>query len=129
MDTVPCLAVDDGVVLAGIAPTLVDHLTDVGAVVQHPVEVLLVDPVAAWRAEAAPADLAGPQRAGANLDEAGEYPAHMCRGGFVNQQLPALDALAVRRHPAHPHALPPTGGALVADALGSHLALELRERE
>ena len=32
---------------------LVDRLADVGAVVQHPVEVLLVDPVAAGRADAA----------------------------------------------------------------------------
>ena len=47
VDLVPGLAVDDRVVLAGIAVALVDRLAEVGAVVQHPVEVLLVDPVAA----------------------------------------------------------------------------------
>ena len=53
MDTVPCLAVDDRVVLAGVAFALVDRLADIGAIVQHAVEVLLVDAVAARRADAA----------------------------------------------------------------------------
>jgi hypothetical protein len=77
VDLVPRLAVDDRVVLAGIAVALVDRLADVGAVVEHPVEVLLVDPVAARRADAARADLARQFRAGADLEEAGEDPAHM----------------------------------------------------
>jgi hypothetical protein len=81
VDPVPRLAVDDGVVLAGIALALVDRLADVGAVVQHPVEVLLVDPVAARRADAALCHLARQFRARADLEEAGEDPADVI-GGF-----------------------------------------------
>ncbi len=46
MDLVPDRAVDDAVMLAGIAVALVHRLTNVGAVVQQPVQVFLVDPVA-----------------------------------------------------------------------------------
>ncbi len=75
------------------------------------------------------ADLARQFRAGPDLEEAGEDPADM-RGGFlVDHQLAVLDAVAVGRHPAHPHALLPAGGDLVADALGRHLALELGEAD
>ena len=48
---------------------------------------------------------------------------------LVDHQLPVLDAVAVGRHPAHPHALLAAGGDLVADALGRHLPLELGERQ
>ena len=73
------------------------------------------------------ADLSRQFRAGPDLEEAGENPAQM-RGGFViDHQLPVLDAVAVGRHPAHPHALLSAGGDLVADALGRDLALELGE--
>ena len=73
------------------------------------------------------ADLARQFRARPDLEEAGEDPAHMLGGFVVDHQLPVLDAVAVGRHPAHPHALLPAGGDLVADALGRHLALELGE--
>ena len=48
-------------------------------------------------------------------------------GFFVDHQFPIPDAIAVGRHPAHPHALPARGSDLVADALGCDLALELGE--
>ena len=91
MDAVPRLAVDDRVVLAGIAVALVHRLADVGAVVQHPVEVLLVDPVAARRADAPLADLPRQFRARPDLEEAGEDPAHMLGAFLVDYQLPVLD--------------------------------------
>ncbi|MEI2707375.1 MAG: hypothetical protein V9E89_19545 [Ilumatobacteraceae bacterium] len=91
--------------------------------------VLLVDPVAALRPEAALRDIAGQLRARTDLEEPGEDPADM-RGGFlIDDQLAVLDAVAVGRHPAHPHALSPASGDLVADAFRCHLALELGERE
>src|SRR5690606_33274803 len=118
VDLVPNLAVDDGVMLAGVALALVHRLADVRAVVQHPVEVLLVDPVSARRADAACANLSRQFRAGPDLEEAREDPMHMRSGYLVDHQLPVLDAIAEGRHPAHPHALLPTGGDLVADAFG-----------
>jgi hypothetical protein len=75
------------------------------------------------------ADLPRQFRARADLEEAGEDPADMLGALVVDHQLPVLDAVAVGRHPAHPHALLAAGGDLVADALGRHLALELGERE
>ena len=80
MDTVPNLAVDDRVVFAGIAVALVDRLAKVCPVRKYPVEVLLVDPVAARRPDAARADL--PRQFGArpDLEEALEDPADMCGG-------------------------------------------------
>ena len=42
---------DDGGVFAGVTLALVHRLADVGTVVQHPMEVFLVDPVAARRAD------------------------------------------------------------------------------
>ncbi len=127
VNLVPCFTVDDGVMLAGIALPLVDRLADVGAVRQHPVEVLLVDPVAAWGADAAVADLARQFCGRADLQEPGEDPAHMIGDLIDYHQLPVLDPVSVGRNPAHPHAFAPRGGDLVADALGRHLALELGE--
>ena len=72
MDAVPCLAVDDGVVLAGVAFALVDRLADLGAIVQHPVEILLVDPVVARGSDAALRHLPRQFRARSDLEEAGE---------------------------------------------------------
>ncbi len=112
MHPVPRLAVDDGVVLAGVALALVHRLAEVGAVVQHPVEVFLVDPVTARRADAALCHLARQFRPRANLEEAGEDPADVIGGFFVDDQLPALDAVAIGRHPTHPHALLPAGCTL-----------------
>jgi hypothetical protein len=73
--------------------------------------------------------LAGQYRAGPDLEEPSEDPADFRRALVVDNQLPILDAVAVGRDPAHPHAFPATGGDLVADALSRHLALELSERE
>ena len=129
VDAVPRFAVDDGVVLSGIALALVDRLADIGAVRQHPVEVLLFDPVATLGADAARADLARQFRAGADFEEPGEDPAHMTGGLIVDNQFSVLHEITVGRHAPHPHALPAAGGDLVADALGRHLALELGEGE
>ena len=49
--------------------------------------------------------------------------------GLVHDQLAVLDVVAERHEAAHPHALLPGGGKLVADALADDLALELREGE
>src|SRR5690606_3560830 len=117
VDAVPRLAVDDGVVLAGVALALVDRLADIGAVVQHPVEVLFVDPVAAGRADAAFRDLARQFGPRSDLEVAGEDPSDMLGGFFVGHQLPVFYPVSVGRHTAHPHALLPAGGDLVADAL------------
>ena len=87
MNLVPDIAVDDRVMLAGVAVALVDRLAEVGAVREQPVEILLVDPVAAWRREAACVDLACEDRAGSDLEEAGEDPAYNCGGFIVDQQL------------------------------------------
>src|SRR5699024_3454643 len=77
VDAVPNLGIDDGVMLAGIAVALVDGFADVCAVAEHPVDVFLVDPVAAPGPNAACADLPRQFRAGPDLEEAGEDPAHM----------------------------------------------------
>jgi hypothetical protein len=113
----------------GIAFALVDRLADIGAVVQHPVEVLLVDPVAARCADTALGHLARQFGCRADLQEPGEDPADYFGGFFVHHQLAVLDAIAVGRHPAHPHALAPRGRDLVADAFSRDLAFELGERE
>ncbi len=63
LDAVPRPAIDDRFVLAGIALALVHRLSDVGAIVQHPVQVLLVDPVPARRPDAALRHLTDPFRA------------------------------------------------------------------
>src|SRR5690606_41340675 len=57
VDAVPRLPVDDGLVLARIALTLVHSFADVGTIVQHPVDVLPVDRVAPKRAYPAPSRL------------------------------------------------------------------------
>ena len=59
----------------------------------------------------------------------GEDPADMGRALVVDEQFPVLDAVAVGRHAAHPHALLTAGGDLVADALSCDLSLELGEAE
>ena len=114
----------------GIALALVDRLSDIGAVVEHPVQVLLVDPVAraACGCRASPTS-----RASSVQDPISRKRAKIQRTcsarSLVDDQFPVLDAVAVGRHAAHPHALLAAGGNLVADALGRHLALELGERE
>ncbi len=75
VDAIPDIPVDDGVVLARIAVALVDRLTDIGPVVQQAIQVLLVDPVTARRADTAFRDLAGQFRARADLEKAREDPA------------------------------------------------------
>lgn len=96
MNLVPDTAIDDRIVLAAIAVALVGRLADVGAARWQPIEVLLVEPVAGWRAEAACVDVAREDRAGADLEEAGEDPAHIGAGFFVDKQLPVLDPVAER---------------------------------
>ena len=46
---------------------------------------------------------------------------------WVHDQLAVAQVVAERHGPSHPHALALAGGDLVADALASDLALELRE--
>ena len=48
---------------------------------------------------------------------------------LVHHQLAVAHVVAERRGAAHPHALAPRRGELVADALADHLALELGEAE
>ena len=63
------------------------------------------------------------------LQEAREDEPDEVRLRLVDHQLAVDDVVAERRHAAHPHALAPRGGELVADALADHLALELGEAE
>jgi predicted amidohydrolase YtcJ len=68
----------------------VDRLADVGAVVQHPVEVLLVDPVAPWRADTAFRNLQRQFRPRSDFEEAGEDPADVFGMLVVDDELPVL---------------------------------------
>ncbi len=69
MDLVPYPAVDQGLVLAGIARVLVYGFTEVGPVVEHPVEEVLGDRVSTWRPESLLRNLSGQDRGGSDLDE------------------------------------------------------------
>lgn len=127
VDTVPCLAVDDCRMLAGITGPLVDCLTDVDPVVQHPVDEFLIDAVAPAGCDAPLCQFARQQCARPDLDEAGEDPAHMRSIGRVFDQLPVLYLISKWRAAAHPHALHSAGADLVADAFRRHLPFELGE--
>ena len=126
-------------VLAGIGRPLVHRLAEVDAVVQDLVDRALVDrlarPVLAvlrrpgFRRVAGAAQLLRQLGRRADAQEALEDQPDELGFRLVDHQLAVDDVVAERRRAAHPHALAPRGGELVADALADHLALELGEAE
>ena len=136
---VPGGAVDDRLVLAGIARALVHRLAEVDAVVQDLVERALVDrlarPVLAvlrrprLRRVAGAAQLLRQLRRRAEAQEPLEDQPDQFGLFLVDHQLAVDDVVAERRNAAHPHALAARRGELVADPLADHLALELGEAE
>ena len=126
MNLIPELAVDDGLVLAGVGRALVHGFADVDPVVQDPVEDALVEQLAVLggsRADQLPCEQGGrfswTNRSKIDPDPFGLF--------LVDDQLSVLDLVAERRPAAHPHALLAGGRDFVADALADHLALKLGE--
>lgn len=113
--------------LAGVAVTVMDCLTDGCAVREHPVKILVVDLVATGNPKTLRLDLLRQDSAGADLEEVPENPAYNARRGFIHKQLPVLDLVAIGWHPARPHSSPTRGSDLVPDALGGHVPFELGE--
>src|SRR6266478_8485549 len=114
MDPVPEFPVDDGLMLAGIGFPLVHGFPDVDPVVDHPVEIALVDRLAALGSNA----LLGQNRNElGHRTDAGELLedcAYRAGLGLVDDQLAVADVVAERRPSAHPDALLTRGRELVA---------------
>jgi len=110
VDLVPKVAVDEALMLAGVARAPVDRLADVDPVAEHPIDVLLVDPVAARRPQAARADFPRQFRAGPDLEEACKDPAHIVGTG-IGHQLAVPDIIAERWRATRPH---PPGSNMAA---------------
>ena len=139
VDAVPQFATDDRRVFGLVPLILVPQLAKVSPVAQELVDVALVDRPAIARL----AVLCGPGLrrhaiqfqlldqcgAGPEFDEALEDVPDQLGLAFVGHQSAVLDVVAQRRHAPHPHAFALAGRDLVADALASDLALELREGE
>ena len=129
MNLVPSFGVDNCIVFAGIGRTFVNNFANIRVVVKHSVKVFFVDFVAAWCQH--PTVLNSPSQFSCrpNLKKTHEDPADFFSSLLVHQQLAIFHMVAIGRGTAHKYSLHARCFHLVADPLGSHLALELRKTQ
>jgi len=125
VDLVPDVLRDDRLVPTRIVCALVADLPDVDPVVEHPVEVTLVEEGAGSGPDTTSLQIVSKQCPGAQLEKAVEDVPH--RIGFLrlDQKAAVLHPVTERDIAAHPDALLLGGRDLVADALGGDLTFEL----
>ena len=125
--------------LAVVHDPLVPDAPGIERVAQHLMDVPAREAAATDRPAARqhphPAAKPEPQRLRMHRPHGAEAPveleelAHHRRLVLADLQRASVGIVAEGHQPAHPEAAPLGGGDLVADALGGHLALELREAQ
>ena len=126
---VPEFARDDPLVLAGVGLAFVDRLTNINAVVQQAVDVILGDRFALLGGHTTRPQFPRQHRGAADLGKAIEHQPHGFGLGLAYDKPPVLDVIAQGHSAAHPHAFFARGSNFVANALAGDLAFELGEGE
>jgi hypothetical protein len=125
VNLVPDAAIDDRLMLAGVRRALVHGVTEIHPVIEHTIEIALVDELAVLVQRAFLAQLRDQLLWRRTAREASEDRADEVCLALIDNELAVFDVVAERRPTAHPHSLSPRGGELVADTLADDLTFEL----
>lgn len=136
---IPQVLIHNRIVLAGMHFAFVGDQTAIHRIAEHVVERAATDAAATalpatraspfLRALAVPGQFLDKRRDRFELNESRKDPPHQLGFRFVDHERSIFDIVAKRQVAAHPQSARFGGGELVADALSSDLALELRERQ